>query len=134
MIVYLDTSAFVPMLVEEPTSEACIEIWNLADSVVSTRLLYVETSSALARTNLGIKALDHLDELWAQIRVVELEAELMSAAATAAFSFGLRGYDAVHFAAGASIAGGSAVLASGDAEILEAWRGLGLSTFDPNRN
>jgi hypothetical protein len=58
----------------------------------------------------------------------------MSAAATAAFSFGLRGYDAVHFAAGASIAGGSAALASGDAEILEAWRGLGLSTFDPNRN
>jgi uncharacterized protein with PIN domain len=134
LIVYLDTSAFVPMLVEEPASEACLEIWGLADSIVSTRLLYVEASAALARTDPGIGSLDRLDRLWAQVRVIELEAELMSAAATAAFRFGLRGYDAVHFAAGASIAGGSAVLASGDAEILEAWGELEFSTFDPNRN
>ena len=134
MIVYLDTSAFVPMLVEEATSRKCFEIWDLADSIVSTRLLYIEASAALARTDPGVGALDHLDALWNQIRVIELEAELMSAAATAAFRFGLRGYDAVHCAAGASIAGGPVVLASGDAEILQAWSELDFSIFDPNRN
>jgi len=134
LIVYLDTSAFVPMLVEAPASDACAEIWDLADAIVSTRLPYVESSAALARTDPGMTVLDHLNELWAQVRVIELEAELMSVAATAAFRFGLRGYDAVHFAAGASIAEESVVLTSGDARILDAWGQLGLSTFDPNRN
>lgn len=134
MIVYLDTSAFVPMLVEKPASEACIKIWDLADTVVSTRLLYVEASAALARTDPGVESLDRLDDLWSQIKVIELEEELMSAAAAAAFRFGLRGYDAVHFAAGSSIAGGPAVLASGDTEILDAWKELEFSIFDPNWN
>lgn len=134
MIAYLDTSAFVPMLVEEPTSEACIEIWDQADSVVSTRLLYVEASAALARTDPGVRTLDRLDQLWGQIKVIEFEEVLMSAAAAAAFRFGLRGFDAVHFAAGTSIADGTAVLASAGTEILDAWKELGLSTFDPNWN
>jgi predicted nucleic acid-binding protein len=49
LIGYLDTSAFVPLLIEEPTSAACLEFWNAADAVISTRLLYVESAAALAR-------------------------------------------------------------------------------------
>ena len=52
MIGYLDTSAFVPiMLAAEATSPACVEFWLTADMVVSTRLLHVETASALARAS-----------------------------------------------------------------------------------
>ena len=49
MIVYFDTSAFVPLLVAEPSSESCGRLWNEADDVVTTRLLYVESAAALAQ-------------------------------------------------------------------------------------
>lgn len=39
MRVYLDTSAFVPLLVEEPASEASRMLWNESGSVYATRLL-----------------------------------------------------------------------------------------------
>ena len=54
VIGYLDTSAFVPiMLVAEPTSAACLDFWLTADAVVSSRLVYVETASVLARSERG---------------------------------------------------------------------------------
>ena len=49
MIGYLDTSAFIPLLIDEPTSEACRRFWDDADVIVSSRLLYVETAAALAQ-------------------------------------------------------------------------------------
>jgi uncharacterized protein with PIN domain len=49
VIGYVDTSAFVPLLINEPTSEACRRFWDDADVVVSSRLLYVETAAALAQ-------------------------------------------------------------------------------------
>ena len=48
MIVYVDTSALVPLLINEPTSEACGEIWDSADSITVTRLAYIEAVAALA--------------------------------------------------------------------------------------
>ncbi|MEI2775609.1 MAG: hypothetical protein V9G19_06470 [Tetrasphaera sp.] len=32
MIVYLDTSALVPLMIEEPTSTACGELWDMHDA------------------------------------------------------------------------------------------------------
>jgi uncharacterized protein len=49
VIGYLDTSAFVPLLVAEPGSPACRRFWDDADTVVSCRLLYVEAAAALAQ-------------------------------------------------------------------------------------
>ncbi|MGL5928947.1 MAG: type II toxin-antitoxin system VapC family toxin, partial [Dermatophilaceae bacterium] len=49
MILYVDTSALVPLLVDEPSSVACGEMWDAADRVVVTRLAYVESCAALGR-------------------------------------------------------------------------------------
>jgi predicted nucleic acid-binding protein len=49
VIGYLDTSALVPLLIAEPTSAACRRFWDDADTVVFSRLLYVETAAALAQ-------------------------------------------------------------------------------------
>lgn len=49
MIGYLDTSAFVPLLIEEPTSQTGRRFWDDADVIVSSQLLYVETAAALAQ-------------------------------------------------------------------------------------
>jgi hypothetical protein len=48
VIGYLDTSAFVPLLIAEPTT-ACRRFWDAAAAVVSSRLLHVETAAALSR-------------------------------------------------------------------------------------
>lgn len=148
MIVYFDTSAFVPLLVEERTSGSCLRIWGDADAVLSTRLLYVESVSALKRAveherasdSLARSAVRRLDELWAQVKVIEIDSALTDVAANVAWRFGLRGFDAVHCAAAATLRdsrdlGGSTssplVAASGDRRLLAAWRDLGIATFEP---
>ena len=77
MIAYFDTSALVPLLVDEPSSSACRRLWDDADDVVSTRLAYVEAAAALCRARrLGRltsrrqrAALRSLEELWSQAQI-----------------------------------------------------------------
>jgi predicted nucleic acid-binding protein len=140
VIGYLDTSAFVPLLVAEPGSPACRRFWDDSDAVVSCRLLYVETAAALAQA-LRMARLDDdryeqarhlLDALWAEVEVIELDELLAVAAAEAAHALGLRGYDAVHCAAAEQLADDDLVAASGDRRLLKAWSERGLSTYDTN--
>jgi hypothetical protein len=49
MIGYFDTSAFVPLLVAEPGSAFCRQLWDSSGTVVTSRLLYIETAAALAQ-------------------------------------------------------------------------------------
>ncbi|MEU0504379.1 type II toxin-antitoxin system VapC family toxin [Nocardia sp. NPDC005998] len=140
MIGYLDTSAFVPLLVAEPSSRACRRFWDDADAVVSSRLLYVETAAALAQAHRlsrlddrGYAACRHLlDQLWQQLDVVEVDEASISRAAELADLLALRGYDAVHCASAEQLEDTDLVVASGDKRLLEAWKTLGLATFDTN--
>ena len=138
MILYVDTSALVPLLIEEPTSAACGELWDAADSVVVTRLAYVETTAALAMAGRmariseaqASEARSLLDDLWVVTHVIELGPSLMEAAARSAVVHGLKGYDAVHCAAGVSVNDVDLVAASGDQQLIAAWRAEGLAVRD----
>jgi predicted nucleic acid-binding protein len=141
VICYFDTSAFVPILIDEPSSSACAELWNTADAVTTTRLLYVETSAALARAHRSGRvssskltaAQNNLDELWPEFDVIELGAELTHRAAELAMKCSLRGYDAVHCAAAEQLADdGDLVAATGGKALLTACHDLGISTADIN--
>ena len=143
MIGYLDTSAFVPiMLVAESTNAACLDFWLTADTVVSTRLLYVEAASALARGERAGRlvgsqhrhATELFDRLFVEIEVIEVDEQLVRTSADLAYRFGLCGYDAVHCAAAAQLDAPDLVAASGDRQLLAAWRALGVATFDPARS
>jgi uncharacterized protein len=48
LILYVDTSALVPLLISEPASGVCGELWDSADSLLTTRLSYIEAAAALA--------------------------------------------------------------------------------------
>lgn len=138
MISYFDTSAFVPLLVTEPGSASCRQLWDLADSVVTSRLLYVESAAALAqalRLDRIVRrdhraALHLLDRLWAEFEVVEADDVVIGRAAELAYVAALRGYDAVHCASAEQIDDGDLVVASGDQKLLAACNRLGLSTAD----
>lgn len=138
MIVYFDTSAFVPLLIEEPTSQACGALWDAADRVATTRLTHVEAAAALARAARSGRITSQVHDagrellatLWPDFDLVELDEQLMTAAAHAAMTHGLRGYDSVHFAAAVALDDESVVTAAGDGALLDAWRATGLTVAD----
>lgn len=140
MIAYLDTSALVPILIEESGSRACQRLWDDADDVVSVQIGYVETSAALAAARrLGRltssqqrSALRALDDLWSQMQIIEIDEPLITRAARLADMLSLRGYDAVQAAAAELVANDDLVAGSGDRQLLNAWRHLGLATYDTN--
>lgn len=138
MIGYLDTSAFVPLIIAEPASAACRRFWDSADAVVSCRLLYVETAAALAqatrmaRLDAGghDRARNLLDGLWSEMEVVELDQPLAVAAASCAAARALHGYDAVHCASALELSDPDLVAAAGDRRLLDAWHESGIATYD----
>jgi len=142
VIGYADTSAVVPLLVSEPSSALCRRFWDDADVIVTSRVLYVEAAAALAQarrmgrltTQEHREALTILDDLRAQIDVVEIDEPLVQRAATLAADLGLRGYDAVHCAAAEQLNDDNVVAASGDRQLLDAWSALGVDTFDTNQS
>jgi predicted nucleic acid-binding protein len=136
VIVYFDTSAFVPLLVTEPGTPLAGELWDSADEVVTTRLLYVEAAAALARARRIVRitdrnhraALDSLDDLWRDFRVVEVDETVTRRAAELADRHALPGYDAVHCASAGRIDAPDLVVASGDKDVLAACTELALAT------
>jgi len=105
---------------------------------VSCRLLYVEAAAALAQARRlhrltarqHTAALTLLDDLWAQIDVVEVNDALVRYAAELALRLALQGYEAVHCAAAHQLADPELVAATGDRRLLGAWHQLGLATVD----
>lgn len=142
MIGYLDTSAFIPLLIDEPTSQACRRFWDDADAIVSSRTLYVETAAALAqaermgRLTVGehLQVRRRLDRMWPEMDVIEVDEQVVTHAADLAYRLALRGYDAVHAASAEQLDDDDVVSASGDQRLLAAWMELGMATYDTNQD
>ncbi|MGY1748855.1 type II toxin-antitoxin system VapC family toxin [Modestobacter sp. SYSU DS0511] len=138
MNLYLDTSALVPLLVAELSSARCRRLWDAADVVLCSALGHVEASAALARAQRARRlsptaataAAHLLADLWSDVTVIPADEPRLRAASSAAHRHGLRGYDAVHCAAALSVADDDLVAATGDRELLAAWRDEGLAVVD----
>jgi predicted nucleic acid-binding protein len=138
VIAYFDTSAIIPLIVDEPASVDSERVWNEADRVVGVRLLYAEARAALARAErmgrvdgrqLG-RAIDELDALVDAVDFVEVTDQLVRVAGQLAEDHALRGYDAVHLAAALSVADDDLVLVTGDRELAAAALDLGLGVAE----
>ena len=135
MIAYFDTSALLPLLIDEPGSARAGRLWDEADHVVSVRLIYVEARAALAQARrLGrlaegqlVGLVGELDDLYAQLDRIGVDETLVRRAGVLAQEHALRGYDAVHLAAVERVAGEDAVLVSGDVELCAAAQELGIA-------
>lgn len=136
MIVYFDTSAIIPIVIEEASSLPASRLWDDAERVVSSRLVYAEGRAALAMA----RRMDRLGEdqlrtavhdfelLHDQIDIVEVRPELVHDAGSFAERFALRGYDAVHLASAQLVRDPDMVLAAGDLNLLGAAQALGIAT------
>jgi len=116
VIAYFDTSALVPLMINEP-------------------LIYPEARAALAQAErMGrltsadlAEAVEDLDSITRQIDYVEITAHLAESAGDLAQTHGLRGYDAVHLASAALANDDELVMVSGDSKLGAAAQSIGIS-------
>lgn len=138
MIAYFDTSALIPLLIDEPSSPVAGRLWDEADHVVSVRLVYAEARAALAQAErLGRvthsqleRLVRSLDDLYAQLDRIDIDDPLVLRAGELAQRHGLRGYDAVHMAGLERVAGEETVLVSGDRPLCRAAASRGIAVAD----
>jgi predicted nucleic acid-binding protein len=135
VIAYFDTSAIVPLLVDEIGTRNAGDIWDRADRLVSVRLSHVETRAALAQAaRIGRISTKHLrssvsalDDLFDQIDMVDVDDDLICEAGELAENQGLRAYDAVHLAAARRVDDLDLIVVAGDRALLAAAEALGMS-------
>jgi len=140
VIAYFDTSAVVPLIINEPSTELCVRLWNESSRAVSVRLLYPEARAAFAKAHrMGrittaqlARAVADLDSIIAEVDHVEVTADLALEAGDLAQSHGLRGYDAVHLAAANAVADRDLVVVTGDVALAAAAEAVGLSVAGTN--
>ncbi|MBA3373327.1 MAG: type II toxin-antitoxin system VapC family toxin [Actinomycetota bacterium] len=136
MNAYFDTSAIVPLLIDEPSSDDARRLWDEAIRIVSVRLLYPEARAATAQAHRVGRltapqlraAVGALDDRYPQVDVVQIDDELARRAGEFAEVHGLRGYDAVHLAAADRAGDTDLVVVAGDRALLNAAASVGLMT------
>jgi uncharacterized protein len=138
VIAYFDTSALIPLLVEEPGSARAGRVWDVAEHVTSVRLIHAEARAALAQaTRMGRlapadlpAALDGLETLYGQLDLLEIDDLLVRRAGELAQDHALRAYDAVHLAAAERVRDDAIVVVAGDRDLCTAAGALGMAVAD----
>ncbi len=135
MISYFDTSAVIPLVLGEPTSERCIQLWNESVRVIGTRLVYPEARAALAQAERMQRitssqlttCVADLDSIMPELDLVEITESLARSAGDFAQTHRLRGYDAVHLASAALAIDEEFVFVTGDNDLGAAARSVGIA-------
>ena len=108
MILYLDTSAFVKLYLEEPDSARVRQLIGKSIACASHLITYAEMRSALARAEATGRispaqlavARDQFERDWLSVEIINVDASLVRRAGELSERFHLRGFDSVHLAAG----------------------------------
>jgi len=128
MIVYADTSAFLKRLVAEDGSELASQVWNSAERVVSSDLIYPEASAALGAMlragrldEAGVRtAICRLERMHDDIELVRFDRTAADLAGGLAQRHRLRGSDAVHLATAVAYDAPRVVMATWDRRLAAA--------------
>ncbi len=115
------------------------ELWDRAESVVSSELIYPEARAAAAAAHRQGRidaetlrsAVDTIEVLCSQLTILGLDHELARTAGDIAQTHGLRGYDAVHLATAIAVESDSLLLATWDRELARGAIEAGCSISPP---
>lgn len=135
MLCLFDTSAVVKLLVDEDGSAVAARLWDDASVVAASRLAYPECRAALAAARRARRltqaakatATRSLDQLWEELRVVELSPQIAELAGALSDEAILGGADAVHLASAVLLGGDETVVVTWDKRLRAAALSLGLA-------
>ena len=129
-VAYLDTSAFVKLIVAEPETEALRRFLQRWPEPASSTLLRTETIRALRHSGHG----DHTGaarRLFSTLRLVRLDEPLLDRAGDLD-PLTLRSLDAIHLAAAIALGSDLGVFVTYDERLGDAARGRGLIVETPS--
>lgn len=127
---YLDSSALVKTIIEEPESRALTRWLDAKDQLVACELVRVETARAVRISSPG--AVQRVRQALATLTLIRLDDALYEAAADLEPA-SLRSLDAIHLAAALSLGPDLAGVVTYDARMAEAARVLDLHIQAPGR-
>lgn len=142
MILFADTSALIKLYIEEAGSAAMAaraRDARLALSVLAYAEVYATFARRLRESLLTEDEHDRLAERfeydWQGVIVLPMRPALVGRLPPLVRTHPLRGADAVHLASALMLqdAGLEVVFAAADGRLMDAARGEGLETFDPER-
>jgi predicted nucleic acid-binding protein len=104
--VYLDTSSFVKLYMEEEGADAVVALVRAATLLTTSAVAYAETRAALARRQreralrpaAAAAVIARLDADWSRVAAIEVTSVLARRAGLLAERHALRGFDAIHLA------------------------------------
>ena len=110
-----------------------MELWDRADLLVASQLVYPEARAALAAAAragridrpMHVNAVAALEGLYAQLRIIAIDEPLARQAGDLASQHALRGYDAIHLACALNVEGDDVLLATWDNALNSAARATG---------
>jgi hypothetical protein len=134
MIAYVDTSAVVKRIMDEPGSELVLDVWGRAKDVVSSEVVYAETRAALAAIRRAgrLDATDHrraicqAEAILGDLRLIRTDETIATAAGGLADRHALRGFDAIHLAAALSVEAPRIVVTTWDRSLSTAASECGM--------
>ncbi len=141
-VLYLDTSALLKRYVRESGSQEFHLVWNVYDLFGAVRLVQAEMAAALAKgqrmewltVDDAHKAWREFLSDWRHITLLEANATVVQTAGELAWTYPLRGYDAIHLACALVWQDGigeQVTLATYDRILWQAAKDAGLLTWPP---
>ena len=127
---YLDSSAFVKLVLNEPESHA-LDRWVTGRSLVSSDLFRTEARRAVASETVGIRRRCH--QLLDVIPMIQIMPYLFDRAGDLPVG-GLRSLDAIHLACAQELGSDLAGLVSYDRRQIKAATSLDLPVVSPGRS
>lgn len=137
MILYLDTSAFVKIYIDEVYTDAVRAAAREAEILASSIIAYAEMRSALARRtrardlsmNELVRIKSRFEHDWSELELLQLDDRTVRRAGELAETYSLRGFDAVHLASADALRNifGPITFACFDAELSRAASACGMS-------
>ena len=134
MIAYMDSSAVVRRVLDQPGADVVVDLWDQAATVVSSQVVYPEARAALAAARRAGELDDErfetaaceLERLMADLQLVGVDGEQADVAGRLAEDLALPGADAIHLAAALSVDAPRVVVATWDSGLGKASAECGM--------
>jgi uncharacterized protein len=136
-VAYLDSSALIKLVIDEPGSEDVAMLWDGADAVTTSRVAHPEVRAALAAAHRDgrLEEEGHLvakaawEAFHQALRFVALTPQLEAEAGDLAERHELSGSAAIHLASALTLTEMPLIVATWDDRLLRAIQSVGLTSL-----